>query len=438
MSDLLLIWAGLLAALVLFGVGKPGAGGALVLSYFLGLSLIHVPGALIYLDPHSIAPSRRETELGFTLAVIGMAAFVAGAVIARSSNGNGRQVKTADVVGAFAPHVWPMIVAGFISYVLLMGRASAVPSGTALVSSFGSLIIIGLWLRFYTANLSGSSGLGTLLLLPLLPLTTLSAAGFLGYGVYWALSCLTFLFVIARRRLWFYLGSPIFGVLGLSFFAAYFSLRIILRLVVGTGGSFFDRLTAIWQIFSKFEFLDLSSPLLILAVDQRLNQNYLVGYGAEHYKAGAVHLAYGATVQLWTLVPRAIWPGKPEVGGGGDLVSQFTGIAFAPGTSVGIGQVLEFYMNFAVPGLIIGFFVLGVLLMRIDLGIMRSLRAGDTRGLLLYAMPGLALMQPGGNLVEIIVAAIGAVVASRLLIAAGLFGTVSGGPERQSIAEIAE
>jgi len=439
MSELILIWVGLLVAVIIFA-GRPLTGGPLVLSYFFGLSLIHLPGALIYLDPQSIAPSPIETELGFRLTLIGLAAFVVGAAVARSKPTAEPLAQPEEIVSRFAPHIWPLFVVGFISYAFLMKRASAVPSGTALVSSLGSLMTIALWLRFYIGSVTGNSRrlLTTLALLPILPAISLSAAGFLGYGVYWALSCITFLFIILRRRFWVYVGAPIFAAVGLSFFAVYFSLRVILRFVVSTGGTLSDRVGAISQMFSSFEFMQLDSPLLILAVDQRLNQNYLVGYGIERHEGGTVGLLYGGTVQLWTLIPRALWPDKPEIGGGGDVVSQFTGIPFAQGTSVGVGQVLEFYMNFATTGVVIGFFILGVLLMRLDAGLMRSVRKGDMAGVLLFGMPGLALMQPGGNLVEVIVAAIGAFVASRILIAMGFFGTASAAPVQGPIPEIAE
>ena len=81
------------------------------------------------------------------------------------------------------------------------------------------------------------------------------------------------------------------------------------------------------------------------------------------------------------------------------------GSRFEEGTSVGAGQVLEFYVNFGLPGVLAGFAGLGFLLMRLDLGIMRAFAAGDLPGLLLRAMPGLSLLQPGGNLLEILVAA---------------------------------
>jgi hypothetical protein len=441
MNNLLLIWVGLLAALILFAVRKPGAGGVLILSYFLGLSLIHVPGALLFLDPQSIVPGETETELGFYLTIIGMTGFVSGAVLARWTYGNRPDLDQPDAVAVsavFAPHIWRMIIIGVISYFVIMPLANVVPSGTVLVSSLAALLVVGLWLRFYDANLRRDMGatLTTLCVVPLLPLATLTSTGFIGFGVYWALSVLTFLFVITNRRFWFYLGAPAAGIIGLSLFATYISLRTDIRSVVwGEGAGLAARLSSIASIITDFRLLDLSSPLLLYAVNGRLNQNYLVGVGAERYQAGTVELTYGNTIQLWALIPRVVWPDKPPVGGGGDIVTNFTGITFAEGTSVGVGQVLEFYMNFGMLGLIVGFVVLGFVLMRLDFGIVRALRTGDMNGLLLYAMPGLTLMQPGGNLLEILVAFVGAMVAARMLIFTDVFGARSGSGLRLATSE---
>src|SRR6185437_4183912 len=90
-------------------------------------------------------------------------------------------------------------------------------------------------------------------------------------------------------------------------------------------------------------------------------------------------------------------------------------------TSVGAGQVFEFYINFGLPGVVVGFFGLGFLLVRLDNCIMKALLEHDMRGLLIRAMPGLTLLQPGGNLLEIAVAFAGAVVASRVVVYLGLF-----------------
>jgi hypothetical protein len=70
---------------------------------------------------------------------------------------------------------------------------------------------------------------------------------------------------------------------------------------------------------------------------------------------------------------------------------------------------------------LIGFFGLGSLLMWLDQGIMRSLAADDMRGLLLRAMPGLMLLQPGGSLQEILVACVAAYVAAHLVISLRFF-----------------
>jgi hypothetical protein len=264
-------------------------------------------------------------------------------------------------------------------------------------------------------------------LLPALPLSTLATAGFIGYGISWVLSGVAFLFSVTRRRILFYALAPFAVLAGLSFFVVYIAVRAAIRTAITYQDGFSSVFSQIGQLFSNYQVLDLNSPVLFLAVDARLNQNYLDGYAAQRYLSGAIDLAYGSTIQLWALIPRAIWPGKPPVGGGNDVVANFTGLAFDASTSVGIGQVMEFYMNFAMPGLIIGFFVLGYVLMSLDIGIMRALAKGDMRKVLLCAMPGLTLLQPGGNLTEVIVATAGAIVTSRLLTGWGFFG--SGTPE---------
>src|SRR5436190_1191586 len=83
MLGLAIIWAALLMALIIFAIGRPGRGGALALAYFLSLSLIHVPGVLPYLGSDWGLAGLDETELGLEMTILGTAAFVAGAVLAR-------------------------------------------------------------------------------------------------------------------------------------------------------------------------------------------------------------------------------------------------------------------------------------------------------------------------------------------------------------------
>jgi hypothetical protein len=417
----------LLAALVAFAVGRPGEGGALTVAYFLGLSLIHVPGVLPFLGSGSGLDDRDATEIGFQITILGMAAFVTGAVLARRRAWRRAAAARAAPrwrAQAFEQLGWRALTLGVVAYFVLVPLSFRVSSLTSVVSPLGTLLIIGLWLTLYGAAVTADSRrtMATLALLPLLPLATLATGGFLGYGVYWVVSIVTFLFVITERRTWFYLSAPLVIYFGLSLFVTYMGQRGEIReLEWQEHAGLRDRLDRISRIATDFELLDLASPTQVEALDGRLNQNWLVGAAVDYHESGAAAFAYGGTVPPWALIPRAVWPDKPGIGGGGDIISKFTGIPVAEGTSVGAGQVLEFYVNFGIPGLMIGFLGLGYLLMRLDQGIMRSLAVNDMRGLLLRAMPGLVLLQPGGNLLEILVACVAAYVGAHLIVSLRFF-----------------
>ena len=95
---------------------------------------------------------------------------------------------------------------------------------------------------------------------PLLPLATLVTGGFLAYGFHWVLGTLAFCYVMARRRLWIYLASPLLVFLGLSLFVTYMGQREAIRDVVWyEQAGFFDRIEQVSRIITDFELLDLSS-----------------------------------------------------------------------------------------------------------------------------------------------------------------------------------
>jgi len=150
----------------------------------------------------------------------------------------------------------------------------------------------------------------------------------------------------------------------------------------------------------------------------RLNESTLVGAGVENYTDGFVDLVHGATVPIWALIPRAVWPGKPQVGGGGELVSEFTGIAFAEQTSVGIGQTLEFFMNFGQNGVIFGFLIWGFILARFDLLMRQGLDEARIGPVLVGGLCGAAMLQPNGNLLEITVTTIASYLVAKITLAA--------------------
>jgi hypothetical protein len=424
----LLIWGALLVGLVFLVVDKRRGIGALALAYFLVLSVGHVPGLLAYLDPNN-SDYAEATKVGFNVTTIGMTAFIVGAVAARIMPGLTTRAKayqqtaSADI---FSRVGWRALTMGIVFYFLVLPVSALVPSLTAVTSVLGALLILGFWLRLYAATTANDSWQTLLMfaMLPLLPLTTLVTEGFLGYGTSWVLSIVAFQFVIARRRIWFYLATPFVIFLGLSLFVTYFQQRLEIRSVTwNQNASVMQRLDKVSTLVTDFQLLDLSNGKHLFALDQRLNQNYLVGMGVMRHREGGTELWYGATVPLWALIPRAIWPDKPSVGGGQDLVSQFTGITFAQGTSVGVGQVLEFYMNFGMPGVLVGFAVLGFILVRLDQGVMRALAMRNIPGVVQWALPGLALLAPMGSLLEILVAVVSAIISSRLLVHSRLLGS---------------
>ena len=423
----LFIWGALLVGLVLLVVDERRKCGALTLAYFLTLSIGHIPGVLVYLDQGVLVYSvgTEPTKLGLDTTLIGMAVFFVGALAARVLPQRTANVKAYQQTASadfFSRLGWRMLTIGTISYFVILPLAALVPSFTAVASVTGLLIILGFWLKLYAAD--SRQTLSTLAMVPLLPLSTLVTGGFLGFGTVWAMTIVAFCFVVARRRIWFYLASPVVIFLGLSLFVTYFQQRNEIREVVWSENSnTMERLDKVTKLVTDFQFLDLSNEWHLFALDQRLNQNYLVGAGIMRHRADAVKLLYGATLPVWAFIPRAIWPDKPTVGGGGDLVTEFTGIGFAEGTSVGVGQVLEFYMNFGMWGVLAGFAVLGFILMRLDQHIMRALAMRNIHHIVRFSLPGLALLAPMGNLKETLVAVVAAAIASQLLIYFNLLGS---------------
>jgi hypothetical protein len=134
-----------------------------------------------------------------------------------------------------------------------------------------------------------------------------------------------------------------------------------------------------------------------------LNQNQLVGTAVVWLGEGNVAFANGGTLfdAVAAVVPRALWPGKPTTAGSGDIVSTYTGIDFAYGTSVGVGQVMELYINFGTLGVIIGFVIIGAFVAVVDRRSAAYLARGDIRNFTLWYMPGLSLLQIGGSLSEV-------------------------------------
>jgi energy-coupling factor transporter transmembrane protein EcfT len=418
MLTLLFIW---LAVGVTLAVLSNRSSSGLSLAYFVGLSLIHVPGAIIHLD----AEEWNRTRVGFEQTVIGAVAFVIAVIIVRFSFAATRQDRSASTrrssdltpyrTGALDRVALLYFALGGLTFFVVMPIASTIPSATAVLSSWGSLIIVGPCLLLWSAQRDGNwrKFWLTVVFLPVLPLFTLIQFGFIGYGIYWIMAIFSFLFAQSRGRL-IYIGvAPMLIFVGLSVFVNYMAARNEIRnLVWHQRASLGARLQRVESVVTNFQWLDFDNNKQREVIDSRLNQNLLVGAAISRLGSGLHEYASGDTISraIVGLIPRALWPDKPAVGGGGDVVTQYTGIRFAKGTSVGAGQVLEFYVNFGTWGVIGGFLLYGLLLGFIDLQISRYLHRNEHSRFVLFFVVGIALLQPGGNLVEILVAAAGAVV----------------------------
>jgi hypothetical protein len=417
MIALIAIWTALLVATIAL-VSRSKGQGALLLCYFLTLSLIHVPGAINYLGDAPELSGRMETLLGFRATLVGLAALLVGAGLhlwlsARSRRNTRRETDPAQVL-----RIGRLCLAwGLIVYFVAIPLAGYIPSATAVVSPLGGLIIIAIWLFLQDAvrRRDGPRTTSILAATPLLPISTLMFGGFAGYGVAWMVSIFSYLYSLSRRRVVFVLVFPLAAWLGLSVGAAYFAQRDTIREAVWGLASLSVRVESILAIGQTFKLYDLNDVEQVRAIDGRLNQNFLVGAAILQHEELGGELLDGESLQLWLLVPRAIWPDKPAVAGSGDIVTRMTGISFAAGTSVGAGQPLEFYANFGWVGLVVGFILLGITIAHHDNGLRLSIQRGDLRSTLKFGLPGLVLMQPGGSISEILVGFVSAVMMSRVI-----------------------
>jgi len=421
MLELVLVWIVLLAICVAMVRRRRGEG-ALLLAYFLGLSLIHVPGAVNVLGNVVRLPGAAESLIGFRATLIGIAALLLGAAIGRALlRAKLAPAPDAEDVGGMAQVGRMLLAVGVATNFVLLPLISFIPSITALTSAVSLLLIVGYWMMLKSAMDQQRRGLVLALLAAsaLMPIATLSFGGFAGYGISWMLLVASFYLCNARRVALIMFASPFAMWFGISLAVAYFEQRKDIRISIETqGAGLGDRFEKIYRIAENFEVYSFNNGRHVFQIDRRLNQNFLVGLAIQRHEAGVIDLFHGSTVSPLALIPRAIWPDKPQVGGGGNVVSAVTGIIFDKYTSVGAGQPLEFYANFAWPGLVGGFLLLGGLLAWCDKGVADGFRTRDIRRILIFGLPGIAMIQPGGNLIEIIVSAIGAMIMAHLIVLA--------------------
>ncbi len=416
LPGLLLVWMAAVLAVAIVRYWRKEQGCGLTLAYLLNLWLIHWLAVAIYLLPGYQGNDPRIVELGFEQSMYAVLAFAFGSIVLTPF------IRTLGILPRAVPHtpdpnlprayIW-LGVGGY----LLLSKASALPSATAIVGTGQQLVIIGLGLCCWQAWRQHryrllATWIGLTLLLPFITIVT---RGFIGYGAVAALTVLIFTSTFVRSKFVVVVAGLLIGYLGLSVFVTYMRDRGEIREVVWGGQSLHDRTERVTTTIEDFEWFDPSNNDHLTRVDGRLNQSYLVGVAVSRLSDIGGY-AHGATLwdALLALIPRAVWPDKPMVAGSGTLVSEYTGIQFVAGTSIGIGQVMEFYVNFGTLGVLVGFTIMGIVVTLLDLLAAECLAVGDLHGFVLRFLPGISLLQVGGSMIEITTSAVAGIIVAIL------------------------
>jgi len=241
-----------------------------------------------------------------------------------------------------------------------------------------------------------------LALLAVYPTFMLLFGGFLSYGSTAAITVLSILVVSVRSKWKLALGLLAAIILGINFFLSYFQLRDEIREATWGGAKLEERVSTSLKVFENLEWFDPRNEHHVMSLDQRLNQNFFAGLAAQRIEMDQADFLWGRS--LWdgliALIPRVFWEDKPISGGSGQVVQEMTGLVLSDSTSWGIGNVMEFHINFGIPGVIVGFLLLGFALGYLDRRAAETIQEGDLSRVFVFFLPAIALSNPGGSVVE--------------------------------------
>lgn len=369
-------------------------------AYVFLLFIESVAGGIAHLSEDPLLSPRYFTELGMRITAVGLASFVAGVWLARAR-------VAAPPARSAVPQkdFWRFCIlggAGF--YFFLMWGAKAVPTLIAIVNGGTGLWLLGtaLALRYNRQQKSLGQTLLWLLPIPVLGGYMLFTFGFVSYTTQAVVAIVSILAVSARSSLKLLIAMVFFFYVGVSGFVNYFEMRPLWRVEIGANASMETKLGVLAQTLGNFRWVDLQDPIVLAAVDFRLNQNLFIGMAEDRLQKGETNYLAGQSVieGFEALVPRILWPNKPVGGGSGTLVADSTGLPLNPDTAWGVGEIMEFNLNFGLPGVIGGMFILGWILGWLDRKAAIADSQGDLERLMLYYLPAVTLVEPIQSMVE--------------------------------------
>ena len=373
----------------------------LPVAYLYSLLLIHVPGAFAHVVGGDFLLHTDLIQIAMRFVVIGAVCFVLGVWCARRH------------LPSIVPVSGNLDRKGFFLFCLIVGWISiyglsplySIPSVSAAVLQGGAIWMLGVLLGLRTAvHNRDFRWIGFwLAALAVYPVLMLLIGGFLSYGAAAVILIFSTLTLSAQKYWQVVAGVALFAFLSFSMFVTYYQHRNEIRNQVWGGAAMDARIDSVVNTVNDFQFLDLTNRDHLYALDARLNQNYFAGLAARRLEQGRVNYLEGESVWegLEALVPRALWPDKPVFAGSPQIVSKMTGIRVGYDTSFGVGNVMEFQINFGTPGVVGGFLILGWVIGTLDLKAATAERRGELGKMILFFLPCVALIQPNGSLVEL-------------------------------------
>jgi len=347
----------------------------------------------------------RDIEVGIYQTALGTVFFVLGVGLSQIFPNKQRDIKTPQRHKKRLNFPVFCLIASLLSFFLLR-FLSNIPTIGAIATN-GSLIwVLGVLLGLRSAlrrRLPKAIGFW-LIAMSVYPAIMLLQAGFLSFGSTPVFVILASLVISTRSNWRVGVALPIVAITFISAFISYFNNRDNIREAVWWGGTFERRIEEASKIVSDFELFDSENDRHLSALDQRLNQNMFAGMAANQIADGKVSLLYGKSIWegFLQMIPRVIWPGKPVYGGSPEIIREMTGYEMNDSTSFGVGNVMEFYINFGTSSLVIGFLLLGLLFGWLDKKSALAEREGDLSKCIIYFIPAVAMIHPNGSVVELV------------------------------------
>lgn len=404
----------------------------LPLAFALNMSLVHV-GAIVHLTPgynHHANAYLRSWQYttatvadGIEVSLLGLFSIFLGVLLADA-------FVTAP---ARPPQYSPRLLGsskflafvGFSSILLAFAGsrlAGDIPGLSAMLGGFSNLFTLGacgVILHFAKAGQPRRILLSAAFAIALLVGTQMVTTGILGDSIASAITIIGF---------WLALFRPTFtsiskgivslfliGYVAIFLAVGWIDIRDVVRASVWSGDDYSERINTIADAISNSKIMDSDYQKHLEYMDMRMNQNVIIGKTVETLNAMPHTIANGETLILAIVgwVPRAIWPEKP-MRGGSSFASTYTGVQLASGTTFGTGAIFEFYINFLLPGVLLGGICYGFLLRWLDFKAGYFMYDGDIISASPYFAAGATMVTAMNSMFFIVNSAVTAAIAGLL------------------------